>query len=721
MNGKCFRLHLVLPLLLCFLLIGTANAGVVVFLNQGGDLAAVQDYTVSDPASALNLLVAGPSMVWGASNLTTAIPKGTKVMGLKIIGDDVTVDLSQDVLAGLDEIAVENIFKQINWTLRQFRLDRSVKITSNGKMLSDYLPAAPKIEPAASQTMYLEATATGPLSGKSVTLSPGHGLFWNGSGWYTQRPVYCSPLSQEDYHTLDLAQYLKTYLENDGMLVKMVRETDKSVGYHSTGNPWWKMASPYYLQLKGYPCTVYASYTGDCTLGTGASELNDDVRARPLASNLDGTDIFVSIHTNGVSGNCYGGTCPTGTETYYDLTSKEHKAYGIVSQNLANAVNPAIMSAITQNADPTWGCHGACTKDSAGNYGEIRIPARAAILTELAFHDSCDRDADINHLRDSFFCSAAMWGEYKGICDYFGVTPTWGLYSDEYVSDDIPAIMQPSEMRQVHITMRNKGVVWSEARAIRLGAVGDTDPFSSPTRYSIAGEAGPNGTYTFTLDFTAPSSAGDYTTDWQMVRDGFTWFGAVVSKTINVGGIVDTEAPSIPTGLSATAVSGTQVDLTWNASTDNVGVTGYNVYRGGVKVGSSATTSYSDTTCAQNTTYTYEVSAYDAAGNESAKSAPAVATTPGDTTPPVISNVASSPSRTSATVTWATNEGSTSQVEYGTTTSYGSLTTLNTSMATSHSVAISGLVRRTTYHYRVRSKDAANNEAISGDFTFTTL
>ncbi len=90
----------------------------------------------------------------------------------------------------------------------------------------------------------------------------------------------------------------------------------------------------------------------------------------------------------------------------------------------------------------------------------------------------------------------------------------------------------------------------------------------------------------------------------------------------------DTEPPTVPTNLSATAVSGTQVDLTWTASTDNVGVTGYKVFRNGGQIGTSATTSYSDTTCSPNTTYTYTVSAYDAANNESAQSAPAVATTP---------------------------------------------------------------------------------------------
>src|SRR5207245_11721762 len=102
---------------------------------------------------------------------------------------------------------------------------------------------------------------------------------------------------------------------------------------------------------------------------------------------------------------------------------------------------------------------------------------------------------------------------------------------------------------------------------------------------------------------------------------------------------------------------------------------------------------------------------------------PAVAVTlSNDTTPPVISGVASSSVTTSgATVAWTTNEASDSQVDYGTTTAYGSSSALNTSLVTSHSVVLTGLTGTTAYHYRVKSHDAAGNLATSGDFTFTTV
>ncbi|MDD5688594.1 MAG: glycosyl hydrolase [Elusimicrobia bacterium] len=96
-----------------------------------------------------------------------------------------------------------------------------------------------------------------------------------------------------------------------------------------------------------------------------------------------------------------------------------------------------------------------------------------------------------------------------------------------------------------------------------------------------------------------------------------------------------------------------------------------------------------------------------------------------DTTPPIISNI-TVPTGTltgnSVTLTWTTNELSNSKVEYGLTTSYGSVTPVtDTGGIYNHSVTLSGLTENTTYHYRIVSVDMSANTTISGDYSFTTI
>jgi chitodextrinase len=97
----------------------------------------------------------------------------------------------------------------------------------------------------------------------------------------------------------------------------------------------------------------------------------------------------------------------------------------------------------------------------------------------------------------------------------------------------------------------------------------------------------------------------------------------------------DTTPPTAPTGLAASAVNSSQVDLSWTASTDNVGVAGYQIWRGpaGGTLAEIATTTgtgttYSDTTVASRASYDYQVKAFDASANISQPSNTATATTP---------------------------------------------------------------------------------------------
>lgn len=104
-----------------------------------------------------------------------------------------------------------------------------------------------------------------------------------------------------------------------------------------------------------------------------------------------------------------------------------------------------------------------------------------------------------------------------------------------------------------------------------------------------------------------------------------TGLGTIVSFTTSA--CPDSTAPTIPSGLTATAVSSSQINLSWSASTDDVAVTGYHVYRGGVLIASPTGTSYSNTGLSASTAYSYTVSAFDAVPNESVQSSSASATT----------------------------------------------------------------------------------------------
>ncbi|MBY8885436.1 glycoside hydrolase family 6 protein [Streptomyces sp. PTM05] len=114
------------------------------------------------------------------------------------------------------------------------------------------------------------------------------------------------------------------------------------------------------------------------------------------------------------------------------------------------------------------------------------------------------------------------------------------------------------------------------------------------------------------------------------------WFGAEFQQLVanaypalggGTPGGGDTTAPTAPTGLTVTGTTSGSVTLSWTPSTDNVGVAGYDVYRGTTKAGTTTSTGYTDTGLTASTAYAYTVKAFDAAGNVSPASAAVTATT----------------------------------------------------------------------------------------------
>jgi chitodextrinase len=175
------------------------------------------------------------------------------------------------------------------------------------------------------------------------------------------------------------------------------------------------------------------------------------------------------------------------------------------------------------------------------------------------------------------------------------------------------------------------------------------------------------------------------------------------------GATPDTTPPSVPQNLTAAAASQTQVNLSWSASTDNIGVTGYRVFRNGTQVATPTGTSFSDTGLSPATTYTYNVAAVDAAGNTSAQSSSASATTQApDTTPPSTpQNLTATPvSGSEIDLDWAASTDDVGVTGYRV---YRNATLLTT--VTTTTFKNTGLTAGTTYTYAVSAIDASGNES----------
>jgi chitodextrinase len=183
----------------------------------------------------------------------------------------------------------------------------------------------------------------------------------------------------------------------------------------------------------------------------------------------------------------------------------------------------------------------------------------------------------------------------------------------------------------------------------------------------------------------------------------------------------DTTPPTTPTSVHVTATYDTSLDLAWNASTDDVGVVGYKIYRDGSLVGTttSPTVTFDDTSLSPVTTYHYTVVAYDAANNNSPASTSLAATTAYDTTPPSVPGGLATTAKTDQSISLQWN-ASTDNVGVNGYDVYRDGTLITSTVGTSYTD--SGLTVSTTYHYTVRAHDASgNNSAQSSVLPVTTL
>ncbi|MFE9747424.1 fibronectin type III domain-containing protein [Saccharothrix saharensis] len=187
-----------------------------------------------------------------------------------------------------------------------------------------------------------------------------------------------------------------------------------------------------------------------------------------------------------------------------------------------------------------------------------------------------------------------------------------------------------------------------------------------------------------------------------------------VLHTFTVTPAQDTEAPATPTGLTAGETTPTSVALTWAAATDNVGVTGYDVYAGDTLVAGVEGTSTTVGGLAPDTEYSFTVVARDAAGNRSSASAAVTARTkaaPDTHAPTAPGNlVATGATPTSVTLEWAAASDNVGVTRYEV---FNGGTLATTAQGTG--ATVDGLSPNTEYAFTVRAVDAAGNASGPSD------
>ncbi len=208
----------------------------------------------------------------------------------------------------------------------------------------------------------------------------------------------------------------------------------------------------------------------------------------------------------------------------------------------------------------------------------------------------------------------------------------------------------------------------------------------------------PSTAYTFIVK--AKDVAGNYS-------------GSSNSIAVTTSAAADTTAPTAPTGLTLSSKTNNSVAMTWSASTDAVGVTGYDVYKNGVLMDSTlSSTSISATGLSASTSYSFTVKARDAAGNVSSASNTLTVTTdaPLDTTAPSAPTNLTVISKDSSSVSFSWN-ASTDAVGVTGYKVYRSTTLLGTVTGTSYTAT--GLSANTAYNFTVNAIDAAGNTSTS--------
>ncbi len=265
---------------------------------------------------------------------------------------------------------------------------------------------------------------------------------------------------------------------------------------------------------------------------------------------------------------------------------------------------------------------------------------------------------------------------------------------------DTQAPTIPTNLSASNTTETSTNLSWTTSTD-NVGVVGYNIYQDGVNIFSVAG------TSTTVNGLTSSTSYSFYVSAYDAAGNESAGSTAV---SVTTSTSADTQAPTIPTNLTANNTTETSTDLSWIASSDNVGVAGYNIYQNGINVSSGASTSATISGLTASTSYSFYVTAYDAAGNESTGSAAVSVTTqtPPDTEAPTIPTnlTASNTTETSTNLSWTASSDNVGVAGYNIYQNG-----VNVSSGTNTSAAISGLTASTTYSFYVTAYDDAGNES----------
>ncbi|HXS96498.1 MAG TPA: PA14 domain-containing protein [Candidatus Limnocylindrales bacterium] len=363
--------------------------------------------------------------------------------------------------------------------------------------------------------------------------------------------------------------------------------------------------------------SVVASVSGaatsfaDTTVQPGAA-YSYSVRAFDAAGNFSAVSNAMSVTLPSSLPSSGGGTCPSPavgsfTACYYN--------------NLTLSGSPALTRTDAQiNFD--WGSYAPDSAVTAGNFsvrwqGYFTFAAGSTTfkaLTSDGMRIYIDGNLILDRWRDQAstfytFQQTMTAGSHLVTVEFYehsGWATAHLTWQGSTPVTQLPVILSFSASPSAVTKGSSSTLTWSVNGATTIAidnAVGDVSSLTSKVV-----TPGQNTTYTL----TATNSAGSVT----------------ATATVSVAAQQDTTPPSAPILSSATAKSATEVDLTWIASTDNTGVTGYQVIRNGSVIASVTALAYSDLSASPNTIYTYAVRAYDAAANYSTASSAIAVSTP---------------------------------------------------------------------------------------------